>query len=1272
VKITGIEDLVVEILLHTAHGPGAGWRVGSGFLVDKGLVLTAAHNVGAGDLTVRVKDVEYAATVRLTGDQKVDIALIKIDGYEVEAPGIRYGEVDRASTADITDCWAIGFPAFREYDSEGGGKPRRTSEHVSGRIPNGSNLGQPRLNLQVGASPWADPHASRSGYGRDSQWAGMSGAAVFTDDSVLLGVVSDHHLPAGASALDVVPIAAINELPNRAEWWSALGGTGTDLVRVPYRDDGDLGLERWTADDFAAGSAAGEPSSTTNPIEGNERPGVEAIRRGRLPGLQCEFRGLAEVFDEWLTVSEQRKRGDDMLRVFWIESEPTPHRAKALLACLSRGGINGRPVYDAHRDLGRAADGLRASLQRRFPPRTSLIGADIESGDDLSRIWNSIREHVEEARRLIDFGHPARGVDPYPRLIVAGTGAQRWAAHRAASDYVIIDAFDVNGLPRRRSRSFSPGGDDVANVLPGYEDVYNRGLPMTARKLFGRRHELETLREAWTAEDPRVLSVVASGGTGKSALINAWLRDMQESGYGGAEKVLAWSFYSQGTKDNLVSADPFINFALQWLGDPEAVPLPPITKGTRLANMIKKKRFLLVLDGLEPLQHPLTARNVGGRLTDDSMRALLEELAKPDWNGLCLVTTRVPVTDLEVEEFEGHAERLDLDNLDTGDAIDLLRERTGNPGTSGKELRAAVTDVQCHALAVTLLGNYIRDVKGGDIRGRADLEALMVDVHEGGHARRIMASYVRWLQGVNSMAELAILDVIGLFDRPAEVEALNALLDDAEIVPYSAGLDHVGGARWNACVDGLRKMGLLTAEIPDSPGAIDAHPLVREHFRDVARTRRAGFWERGNRVLFDYFQKKVPVRRPDDNASMSILYAAVTHGSAAGLHQAVFDDVLLPRIWHDRRTIYSTRRLGMTGTDLVALSNYFDHRQWTELYDLPLTTTAQVLIRTNAGVRLRQLGRLPEARRCFGKVVDVISPDTATPEQLDDASYASAQYCELLVIAGRLTGDEGENDTALAAASRAVSLSAKGGEAYFRMHALSSQAEVYFMLGNLAGSDEYFERARRIDRDQKPKPPFLYSQGLFRYGYYLIETGRADEVLAGERADPDWGRNGEDSSLLSRAIRSLVLGAAHRALVEAGRRELAVQAERILDDSINEFRAAGYADYLVRGLLERAHFYRACRRADDFGRAMADLDKAARHAKSGEMDLLYADILLQRSACYLDFWPVMGTSQREECQSKIVDALRGAVALVRETHYHRRMDALRDLAAEAAGFGIPI
>ncbi len=86
--------------------------------------------------------------------------------------------------------------------------------------------------------------------------------------------------------------------------------------------------------------------------------------------------------------------------------------------------------------------------------------------------------------------------------------------------------------------------------------------------------------------------------------------------------------------------------------------------------MIKQHRFLLVLDGLEPLQYPLTAPLVGGQLTDDSIRALLEELAKPDWEGLCLITTRVPLTDLarfqvdrDGPEGQGTVDRLDLENL---------------------------------------------------------------------------------------------------------------------------------------------------------------------------------------------------------------------------------------------------------------------------------------------------------------------------------------------------------------------------------------------------------------------------------------------------------------------------------------------------------------------------------------------------------------------------------------------------------------------------------
>src|SRR5947209_19331440 len=127
-------------------------------------------------------------------------------------------------------------------------------------------------------------------------------------------------------------------------------------------------------------------------------------------------------------------------------------------------------------------------------------------------------------------------------------------------------------------------------------------------------------------------------------------------------------------------------------------------------------------------------------------------------------------------------------------------------------------------------------------------------------------------------------------------------------------------------------------------------------------------WTEGNRALFAYYRDTAPPQ-PTNSKDMNVIYAAVTHGCAAGLHQQVFDEVLLPRVWRNRRTNYSTRRLGMVGSDLVALSNYFQHRQWTQLQDRPLSEPARILSLMNAGVRLRQLGRLVEARQCFGAVV---------------------------------------------------------------------------------------------------------------------------------------------------------------------------------------------------------------------------------------------------------------------------------------------------------------
>src|SRR5208282_241927 len=89
--------------------------------------------------------------------------------------------------------------------------------------------------------------------------------------------------------------------------------------------------------------------------------------------------------------------------------------------------------------------------------------------------------------------------------------------------------------------------------------------------LFGREGDLAWLDACW-AEGAHVASIVAFGGVGKSALVWDWLRGMQRDGWRragrAALRVYGWSFYSQGTKDQMTSADQLISAALRWFGDP--------------------------------------------------------------------------------------------------------------------------------------------------------------------------------------------------------------------------------------------------------------------------------------------------------------------------------------------------------------------------------------------------------------------------------------------------------------------------------------------------------------------------------------------------------------------------------------------------------------------------------------------------------------------------------------------------------------------------------
>ena len=219
------------------------WIAGSGYLIGGSLVLTAAHNVdyrqdfGNGEqLLVRtISGREFAARVVLVSDERseIDLALLKISDarFDEHLPVVSVAEVNRDSPVPVTGCWAVGFPRFAEAGpvlTEG--SSRETWQVLGDMLP-GTKRRAGLLSLQVTSAPKAMP-ASLA----DSEWEGMSGAVVFAADSpgseYAVGVVSTHHLPEGDSALTVVPIIGIADLPTAEEWWRTLGVTDPAVPQV--------------------------------------------------------------------------------------------------------------------------------------------------------------------------------------------------------------------------------------------------------------------------------------------------------------------------------------------------------------------------------------------------------------------------------------------------------------------------------------------------------------------------------------------------------------------------------------------------------------------------------------------------------------------------------------------------------------------------------------------------------------------------------------------------------------------------------------------------------------------------------------------------------------------------------------------------------------------------------------------------------------------------------------------------------------------------------
>ena len=246
------------------------------------------------------------------------------------------------------------------------------------------------------------------------------------------------------------------------------------------------------------------------------------------------------------------------------------------------------------------------------------------------------------------------------------------------------------------------------------------------------------------------------------------------------------------------------------------------------------------------------------------------------------------------------------------------------------------------------------------------------------HARKVMESYQTWL---GKGPELAVLCMLGLFDRPADAKALGALLKSPAIPGLTESLTDLRPTEWQTILARLRRARLLAGEDPQNSEQLDTHPLVREYFGEQLQHQQPEAWKECNRRLFYYYRTVAP-QLPNSFREMEPLFSAVICGCNAGLFREALREVYIPRIQRGN-SYFAANVLGARWPLLSVLVHFFEDGRWgslveTALEGQSLTADDQLFILMQAGLYLtttRGLGT-PEANllRASGTLLSPARP----------------------------------------------------------------------------------------------------------------------------------------------------------------------------------------------------------------------------------------------------------------------------------------------------------
>jgi tetratricopeptide (TPR) repeat protein len=696
---------------------------------------------------------------------------------------------------------------------------------------------------------------------------------------------------------------------------------------------------------------------------------------------------------------------------------------------------------------------------------------------------------------------------------------------------------------QKANRDIYQAGGDINITIPAKKakidfpfepSLHNQTPP--EENFVGREEELETITEWYKDPKVRIGALIGWGGVGKSALVRKWYDNLKANDIK-PDGIFWWGFYRNAYLEQFL--DALLRYVSGGQIEPETIK-STWEKVDRIKEYISRGAYLIILDGLEQMQEGKSGDEFG-KMVHRECTELLHYLADtPKANGLCFITTRYPLKDLDEWHKRGY-ENLPVVDLSDEDALSMLKKR----GVEGDDddIKDVINRYKGHALSLTSVAGYLNRYYGGDIKQAPKVEFVLGNKERFKDVNKLLSRYAEKM----SEEEKVFLNIFSLFRQEVTerdfTEVFRKRIEDAgfnDVIVKMSELD------FKDLISGLVDWRLISCD--EEKRLYTTHPLIKSYFESDFDLNNKKLC---HKRIYQYIGEYAP-ERPETLEEMQPLFEQVYHGCAAGFYDEVFNNVYCEKIGGESSGYKITQKLGAEETDLSIVRNFFPEG---DISQMPLISgkSGQSWLLNEAGLALLSTGRPKEAEEPFLTAIGKDIKETG-------GKYASMGYQNLADLRFRI----GELESGRGSAKKALDLAEETKSKRDMVFSKGYLSWLLYLLGKTEEAEKNFKGADELEG--KIDGHRLYSQRGVNYATFLIARERIDEAFELTRQNLEICRNIlKKTDDVSKCYRCL--GTIER--IKGNRK----QAGEHLQNALEIARKVGMPFLEIEALLERSRLW---------------------------------------------------------------------------------------------------